>query len=253
MTRLSLLCSMSMLLSSFVPSLAQAADPTGPEILLKVDKALNAFTDGTWESKLLVKTPDGQSREFGFVTYQKNPDKRLVRFTSPGDVKGMGVLVENRETMYVFLPGFQRVRRMGTHIKNQTFMGSDFSFEDMSQTTFGAIYEAKLVGQDDASYQLELSQKPGMDLEFPKVKISISKTTYAPLKMEYFDLAGKKLKTQIREDYKKDSGEHWNPGRIVITDHRRNDHTSEIQFTSTKLNTGLSDDLFTQRSLIRGN
>ncbi len=235
------------------PSLAWAGDPSGPELLGKVDKQLNAFTDGVFESKLLVKTPDGTSREYGFTTFQKNPDKRLVRFTAPGDVKGMGVLVENAETMYVFLPGFQRVRRMGTHIKNQTFMGSDFSFEDMSQTSFAPTYDAKLIAQDDKTYTLDLTQKAGKDLEFPHIKMVIDKTFYGPLKMEYLDGSGKKLKTQLREDYKKDGSEHWNPGKVIITDHRRNDHTSEIVFTSTKLNSGLSDDLFTQRSLIRGN
>src|SRR5260370_353947 len=124
---------------------AARAELSGPEILRKVDAELNAFTDGTFESRLLLKHPNGQPREYGFVTYQKVPNKRLVRFTAPGDIKGMGVLVENPEVMYVFLPGFQRVRRMGTHVKNQTFMGSDFSFEDMSQTTFGNTYDAKLL------------------------------------------------------------------------------------------------------------
>src|SRR4051794_10211502 len=127
---------------ALIPVFAHAGEPSGPEVLQKVDQQLNSFTDGVFESRLRVRTPDGQAREYGFTTYQKVPDKRLVRFTSPGDVKGMGVLVENKETMYVFLPGFQRVRRMGTHIKNQTFMGSDFSFEDMSQISFGSSYDA---------------------------------------------------------------------------------------------------------------
>jgi outer membrane lipoprotein-sorting protein len=235
-----------------VPSLA-LADPTGPELLQKLDRALNSFDDGIFESKLLIKTPDGTSREYGFITYQKSPDKRLVRFTSPGDVKGMGVLVENAETMYVFLPGFQRVRRMGTHIKNQTFMGSDFSYEEMSQTAFTPSFDAKLVGQDDKTYSLELTAKAGKDLEFPRLRIVVDKTYFFPLRTEYLDASGKKLKTQIREDYKKDGPEHWQPTRVSITDHRRNDHTSEIIFSSSKLNTGLKDDLFTQRSLVRGN
>lgn len=237
----------------FAPSLALAADPSGPEILAKVDKGLNAFKDGVFESKLLVRTPDGQAREYTFTTYQKNPDKRLVRFASPGDVKGMGVLVENKETLYVFLPGFQRVRRMGTHVKNQTFMGSDFSFEDMSQTSFSPSYDATLVAQDDKTYTLDLSARAGQDLEFTKIKMVVDKSNFALLKMDYLDASGKSLKTQVRDGYKQDSPQHWQPGRVVITDHRRNDHTSEIVFTSSKLDSGLSDDIFSQRSLVRGN
>src|SRR3954470_16240377 len=126
-----------------------AAEPTAAELLAELDHAMNAFRDGVFELKLRLKQPDGKTREYAFTTYQKVPNKRLVRFSAPGDVKGMGLLVENLETMYVFLPGFQRVRRMGTHVKNQSFMGSDFSFEDMSQTSFSPTFDPKVVAEDD--------------------------------------------------------------------------------------------------------
>ena len=39
-----------------------------------------------------------------------------MRFLAPGDVKGMGMLIEGRGTMYAFLPGFNKVRRLGLHV-----------------------------------------------------------------------------------------------------------------------------------------
>src|SRR3954469_24743548 len=131
----------------------------GSDVLAKVDNAMNNFTDGEFESKLLIRDPSGQAREIGFTTFQKVPDKRLVRFSSPGDLKGMGVLIENKDTMYVYLPGFQKVRRVGTHVKNQTFMGSDFSYEDMSLSRYSPTYDAKLVKDDANAWQLELTVK----------------------------------------------------------------------------------------------
>ncbi len=235
-----------------LPSLARAADPTGADVLAKMDHALNCFKDGIWEAKLLVKSPDGQAREYGFTTHQKG-EKRLVRFTSPGDVKGMGVLLENPTTMYVFLPGFQRVRRMGGHVKNQTFMGSDFEADEIAATSFAPTYDPKLVGQDDKNWILELTQKAGQDLQYPKLKVWVDKAMFQPAKIENYDKDGKKLKTQERFDYKKDSPEHWQPMRVVMTDHRRGDHKSEINFTSSKIDTGISDDVFSVRSLVRGN
>jgi outer membrane lipoprotein-sorting protein len=236
-----------------VSATAYGADPSPAEVLGKVDAALNAFKDGTFESKLFVKQPDGKAREYSFITYQKNPDKRLVRFLAPGDVKGMGFLVENKETMYAYLPGFQKIRRLGTHVKNQTFMGSDVGFDDMSQTSFSNTYDAKSLTADGDKWVIELQQKSGMDLEYPKMKLTVHKDKLWVGKIEYLDASGKKLKTQERLDYRQDGPTHWQPGKIVFTDHRRNDHTSEIVFGTTKTDTGLSDDLFTQRSLMRGN
>ncbi len=223
---------------------------TGAEVLARLDKAINAFKDAVWDCKLRVKEASGQWRELLFTTYQKAPGKRLVRFTG-GENKGMNVLVESADTVYVYLPDFKRVRRMGTHVKNQNFGGSDFSSEDMSQTSFSGTFDAKVVGEDAAAWILELTQKPGLDLEFPRVKMWVGKVTEQPLKMEYMDASGKKLKTQERTDYKKDSPTHWQPMKITLTDHRRNDHQSEIVFLTSKIDSGLPDDMFTVRALQR--
>jgi outer membrane lipoprotein-sorting protein len=225
---------------------------SGPEVLAKVDHAMNNFADGVFESKLLIREPGGATRELVFTTWQKVPDKRLVRFFSPGDVKGMGVLVENKDTMYVYLPGFQKVRRVGTHVKNQTFMGSDFSYEDMSISRYGIIYDAKLAKEDANSWELDLTVKPGIEVEYPRVHMVVDKKAMQPTRVDFEDASGKPLKTNEYEGYHLEGSEHYNPNKVIVTDHRRNDHKSEIVFTGVKLNSGLKDDLFSQRSLIRG-
>jgi outer membrane lipoprotein-sorting protein len=224
----------------------------GADVLGKVDAAMNNFTDGEFESKLLIRDPSGQAREIGFTTFQKVPDKRLVRFSSPGDLKGMGVLVENKDVMYVFLPGFQKVRRVGTHVKAQTFMGSDFSYEDMSLSRYSPTYDAKLVKEDAASWELDLTVKAGQEIEYPRVHMWVDKKSQQPTKIDFSDGSGKVLKTSEYFDYHIDDASHWGPSKVVNTDHRRNDHKSEIVFTHVKLNQGLKDDFFTQRTLIRG-
>jgi outer membrane lipoprotein-sorting protein len=227
------------------------AAESGPDVLGKVDQAMNSFSDGTWESKLRILQPNGQWKELTFTTYQKVPDKRLVRFSS-GDAKGMGVLAEDKDTMYVFLPGFQKIRRVGTHVKNQTFMGSDFSYEDMSNTRWAPSYDAKLVKDDATTWELDLSVKKGQETEFPRVHMWVDKKANQPTKVQFMDASGKVLKTEEYFDYHVDGPNHYGPSRLLVTDHRRNDHKSEIVFLNVKLNSGLKDDLFTQRSLVRG-
>ncbi|HXU69844.1 MAG TPA: outer membrane lipoprotein-sorting protein [Polyangia bacterium] len=227
------------------------ADP-GADVLSKVDNAMNNFTDGEFESKLFIREPGGAAREIDFTTFQKVPDKRLVRFSAPGDLKGMGVLVENKDVMYVFLPGFQKVRRVGTHVKAQTFMGSDFSYEDMSLSRYSPTYDAKLVKEDPSSWELALTVKAGQEIEYPKVHMWVDKKSNQPTKIDFEDAGGKVLKTSEYEGYHIDDANHYGPTKVVVTDHRRNDHKSEIVFTHVKLNQGLKDDFFTQRTLIRG-
>lgn len=233
------------------PASRAFADDKGTDVLKKVDAALNSFKDGYFESKLIVRNPGG-TREYEFNTSQKTPDKRLVLFTSPGDVKGMGILVQGKE-VHVYLPGFQKVRRMGTHVKNQTFMGSNFGFDDFAQISFADSYEAMQTAEDPATWTIEITAKKGVDPEFPKMIMVVDKKMHHPLKVEYFDASGKKMKTQIRADYKEDAPGHWQPFKVQMIDHRRNDNVSEIVFSNTKINSGLADDIFTVRALSRGN
>jgi outer membrane lipoprotein-sorting protein len=225
---------------------------SGSDVLGKVDTAMNNFTDGEFESKLFIREPNGSAREIDFTTFQKVPDKRLVRFSAPGDLKGMGVLVENKDVMYVFLPGFQKVRRVGTHVKAQTFMGSDFSYEDMSLSRYSPTYDAKLIKEDAGSWELDLTVKQGQEIEYPRVHMWVDKKSQQPTKIDFMDGSGKVLKTSDYVDYHIDDANHYGPSKVVVTDHRRNDHKSEIVFTRVKLNQGLKDDFFTQRTLIRG-
>ena len=188
---------------------------SGPEVLGKVDNAMNNFTDGEFESKLFIREPNGSAREIDFTTFQK-------------------------------------VRRVGTHVKAQTFMGSDFSYEDMSLSRYSPTYDAKLVKEDANSWELELNVKPGQEIEYPRIHMWVEKKSQQPTKIDFMDGSGKVLKTSEYVDYHIDDANHYGPSKVVVTDHRRNDHKSEIVFTRVKLNQGLKDDFFTQRTLIRG-
>lgn len=240
---------------SFAGAPALAGEPTAAEILKMQDVAGSNFKDLTTESKLIVKEPGATTgREYKFLTISRGAEKRIVRFLEPGDVKGMGMLVEGRDTMYAYLPGFDRVRRLGTHVKNQTFMGSDASFEDMAAGNLADLYDAKLVGTEGNDWILELALKPGKETEFPKRKMWIDKGHHQATKIEDYDAKGTKVRTQTRTDFRKDEGpgEHYTPYKLVIVDHRRNEHSTEILMLSAKVNQNVPDDTFSQRSLVRG-
>ncbi len=232
------------------PAAAPVAPAETPEQLLKrVDVQANAFKDATFRFKLRILDPAG-ARESEFTTQQKGI-KRIVRFLSPANVKGMGVLVENADTMYVLLPEFNnRVRRVGTHQAGQSFMGSDVSNEDMSLTELLPTYEPSAGGSDGSLVVLNLKVRAGKAVEFPLLKLWIEPKDALIAKIEYMDASGKKLRTQERLNYTKDSPQHSSPGKMVFTDHRKN-HQTELVLVQSQLDQGLSDDNFTQRALTR--
>lgn len=237
------------------PVLGEETPPSAAEILKLHDRAHSNFQDLTIESKMTIREPGAETgRQVALTTWLKGEDKRLVRFTAPADMRGMGILTEGRDTMYAFLPGFQRVRRMGIHLKGQSFMGSDLTFEDMNESTLTGLYAPKYLGSEGEAWILELALLPGKQAEFPKLKVWIDKQIHQSTRVEYYDEKGQKARTATRSGWKKDEGPivHYSPERMVMVDHRRNGHSTELVIVKAKVNQQLGDELFSQRSLIRG-
>ena len=69
------------------------------------------------------------------------------------------------------------------------------------------------------------------------------------VKVEYYDAAGKKLRSNLRSEFKKDGEAHWSPGKMTYVDHRRADHKTDMLLLKSTLNNGFKDDEFTQRAL----
>jgi hypothetical protein len=75
-------------------------------------------------------------------------DRLLIRFTYPNDIRGTGFLVwehpKTEDERFLFLPSLGRVRRIAGSEAQESFVGSDFTYEDIGGREF-----------DDYSYALE--------------------------------------------------------------------------------------------------
>lgn len=236
-----------------VPAAAAPSAPaeTADSLLLRVDKQGTSFKDALFRFKMRIKEPDGSAREIEFSTTQKGV-KRLVRFLAPGDVKGLGILVESPEVTYAMLPAFgNRVRRLGTHQLNQSFMGSDVSNDDMATVEFASSYSPKLSGGEGGDSILDMQLKPGKRSECARLKMWVNILNATLSKIECYEAAGKKIRSSVRSDYKKDGVQHWSPSKIVFIDHRKNNHETELLLLESKLDNNFSDEEFTQRALQR--
>jgi outer membrane lipoprotein-sorting protein len=239
------------------PAEIPAAPETADTLLKRVDLANNSFKDAIFDFKMRIKEPGGGSREVEFTAYQKGSSKRLVRFQAPGDIKGMGILIENAESMYALLPQFgNRIRRIATHQMNGSFMGSDMNSDDMGMLELTPSFLPTLAGTDKEDIILDLKLRPGKNATFPHLKLWVQPKHALLSKIEYYDASGKKLRTQVRGDYRQDnpvgSTDHFSPFHMSFIDHVRNNHETELTLQKSQLNTNLSDDIFTQRSLQRG-
>jgi len=226
-----------------------ASAQDGAVLLARVDSVLNAPVDRTALERMTLVDADGSTKERNLQFFQLGSEKRLVRFTTPADVRGVGFLRLAEDQMYLYLPAFRRVRRIASSIKNEDFMGTDFSYEDMAQTRYSPDYSVTSVARGSGSYTLTLSPREGADVSYTRLVMEVSEEDWLARKIDYFDAAGERIKTLTVPEVRTVDG-YVHPIRLEMVTWR-NGHRTILELGDLRLDSGLSDDVFTQRSLKR--
>jgi len=247
MTLIGALCSVALLASS---QPARAETP-GEKVIRLMDEAMTRATDQYFEQEVTTQEPGKAPTKLSMKVNIKGKSWRLIEFVAPGDIKGMKALVLSLTQMYVYLPAFHKVRRVASHARSQSFMGTALSQDDTSITTYGETYEGKLLSESKTSWTVEGTRRPGKDFPYAKMVFVISKQFHAPTEILYYNEKGTKLKTEKRSSYEC-VGNICAPVVIKMTDHTRGGIWTEIRSVVRKVNTGIPDSAFTPRALQRG-
>jgi hypothetical protein len=224
---------------------------SGDDILQLVDAAASAAQDQSFQYECRTSEAGKDDRVLVFDVYIKGTKWRRIDFVSPGDVKDMRVLVKSTESMYVYLPAFKKVRRLASHVKEQGFMGTSFSHDEMSLVTYAPSFSAKLLQESKRGWTLEAKRRTGVSFPYPKLILEIRKDIKQLVEIQYFNDQGIHSKTETRLNYNCER-KVCAPGKLVMVDHTRNDLKSTLTRLKWKPNSGISDKIFTLRALQRG-
>ena len=217
------------------------------DILKKADAVVNAPKDMHQFSRMILIDKDGDEKVRESEMYQLGAEKRLVRFLSPADQKGIGFLTLPGDMMYLYLPAFHKIRRIASHVKNENFAGTDFSYDDMSSFKYAEEYDPKLLETKEDVYVLELTPKPNVEKEYSKLIMTIRKDNFYPITFEYYDKAGHLWKVMERRKLQK-KGNYWIPMEMEMKDLKKQ-HTTKMITDKVELDSGLTDKTFTKRNL----
>jgi hypothetical protein len=220
------------------------------EILDKVDGNLTKVKDQTYQAELEVIRDGKVTKTLKFQVKLKGLYQKMVKFTAPGDVRDMAVLTTADGFMYVYMPSYKRVRRVAAHVRNQGFMGTDVTPEEMSMATLSVGWKAKILRQDVKVWVLELRPDMGNESLYSKLVVTVSKLHEGVEEIESYDAQGKLVRSQIRTEWK-DFGAVSIPGVITFKDHRTGSQTV-MRFLNCSVNQRIPDSAFTTRALTRG-
>ena len=204
-----------------------------------------------------------ERRNTGFVKLQPNgiDSMLLIKFSMPADIKGTGVLQiehsDGEDDLWIYLPALKKSRRLVANNKKDSFAGSDFSYGDITVPRVDQ-YQHKLIRSERLDDQdcFVIESTPADDVVKSNSGYSrkitwVRSDNFVESKVEYYDLAGRLLKTQRTGQHQlveRDTN-RWFPMYREMTNHQSGHRTTIT--TSRAEPVELQDDTFTTRSLER--
>jgi outer membrane lipoprotein-sorting protein len=225
-------------------------------------------TDSQGTTTMTITDKQGRVRKRQFNMMRKDTDakdteqKYFVYFIEPSDVRKMVFMVHKHVGMgkdddrWLYMPSLDLVKRIAASDKRTSFVGSDFLYEDIS----GRNPEEdahELLETTDRYFVVKNIPKNPDAVEFASYIAHIDKTTFLPMKIEYFKADNRPYR--VIEVMDVASVGAMEDGRKVVyptvvrsvASDLENGSQTEMVFTNVRYNAGLQDDLFTERYLRR--
>ena len=188
--------------------------------------------------------------------------KYFIYFHKPGDVRRMTFMIwkypTKEDDRWIFVPAVDLIKRIAADDKRSSFVGSDFTYEDVSgrdvaSDTHSLLRSEKLAERD--CYVIE--SIPKEPTEYTKRLSWIDKKTFLPLKEEYYDVQDELFRiftSDKIEDIKGGKGTAENVFPTVTRRTMKNlktGHRTEVVYKSVSYNPGLKDKDFSERHMRR--
>lgn len=198
-------------------------------------------------------------------------DRTLIRFAEPNDIKGTAFLVWEHpnadDERFLFLPALGRARRIASDETQGSFVGSDFTYEDIGGREFES-YAYRMLddraawtaadGTTHKVYTLE-SRSRDANARFPRVVSLVRQDNFVIVKADIYNKRDEIQKTyevrrldRIRPSQSREKTDgYWTALEMRMADLLARTST-ELVMERVEYDVGLTADHFSRRELERG-
>lgn len=248
------------LLITLLTGATAQAQVTGLKIM---ENVYNRPTGEDIESQLTMtlinSRGDRREREIKqFIKDFGDQEKKIMFFTAPADVRNTSFMSwsytseAKDDDQWIYLPALKKVKRISSDSKSDSFMGSDFTYDDLgdrqpSEDSHKILREETLNGEE--CYVVE-SIPLDEDSAYSRMVSWIIKDKWIGLKREYYDEDEDLLKVLTVETFEKIDG-YWVLLHFEMNNVQK-DHTTRMKLANVTIDHGIADSTFTERMMKRG-
>jgi outer membrane lipoprotein-sorting protein len=232
------------------PAVANKSDPKATKLVERAEQqSMGKSLSATMSMSIIRGT---SSRDLKFKLWLSGRDKALVKVDEPLKDRDSGSLRLNMN-LWQYLPNVGRVVRIPPSMMLQSWMGSDFTNDDLiKSSSLSRDYTHQLDGEETINGEkltrLILLPKTDAPVVWGKIKLWLRPSDAITLRQEFYSEHGELLKVMEGTDVKK-FGSHTLPATMTMTVVKKPGTKTIMSFNSATFDTPMKETIFTQQSL----
>lgn len=224
------------------------------DIIKKVEQTMRGNSNYS-ELKMTIVRPDW-TREMTMKSWAKGEDYALIQITGPARDKGT-MFLKRKNELWNWQPRISKTIKMPPSMLTQSWMGSDFSNDDLvRQSSFIEDFEHERLADQTIEgrdcYVVQLTPKEGVPVVWGSIKFWIDKKDYLQMKSEFYD-EDEYLVSTIAFSQIKNMGGRPIPTVLTVTPAEDEDNKTIIEYLSLEFNKQYEDSFFTIQNMKRIN
>ena len=229
-----------------------AFSQSAKEIIKKVDNKMQGNSNQA-TMKMTIIRPDWR-REITMKSWASGRSYSLILITGPARDKGQAFLKRTTE-MWNWQPSIDRVIKLPPSMMLQSWMGSDFTNDDLVKESSVVEDYNHALKQDSTIngqlvYKIELIPKPDAPVVWGKIITYIDKKELNQLLVKYFDEEGELVNTMVMSEIKMIGGRLL-PTKMEMFPADNPKQKTMIEYLELQFDMGLKEDFFSIQNMKR--
>ena len=225
---------------------------TAKEIIQIADeKVRGTYSEAT--IKMTIIRPDW-SREMELKSWSKGEDYSLILVTAPARDKGVSFLKRDTE-MWNWQPTIDRVIKMPPSMMSQSWMGSDFTNDDLARASSTVNdFEQKIIREEVVEertcWVIELIPKEGVGVVWGKILSWVDQKDFIQMKTEFYDEDDYLVNTMSGKDITSLGGKLL-PRVLEVVPAEEEGHMTKVEYVSLQFEKPIKDAFFSVQNMKR--
>lgn len=200
--------------------------------------------------EMKIKRANG-TRSMSMESWTKGRNKALVRFTAPARDAGNATLQNGRRT-WVYNPKLNQVIQLPASAMAQSWMGSDFSYNDLTKTDqlvndYTHVLLSKKKSGGRTLYVIEATPKRGKPIVWGKQIVTV-RDDHVLMSQEFYDQRGALVRKMVTSRVGNIGGRPY-PTVITMSSVAKPGQWTRVTTKSAQFNITFPDYLFTRSNL----